>query len=169
MKSLFWGIFLIGSGGFFLLRHYFNLNISTTRFLIGFFIICLGFSILIGDNVWRKDEKSFIFGEGNAIITEYTEEEHNIIFGSGTIDFSSLEGNSNGTIEVNVVFGSGKIILPSDRKVIIKANSVFASTIFPDSSELAFGEKKYEQGTEDSGKGTLNIELNTVFGRTEIK
>lgn len=168
MKGLFWGIFLMGTGVFLLIKHYLNLNVSTARFVLGFFLICIGLSVLFGGGAFRQNENRFVFSEGNALITKYTEKEHNIIFGSGTIDFSSVEDNNSGRVEINIVFGNGRIILPTDRKVVIEANSVMASTTFPDNTDIVFGEKKYEQGPGDSEKGTLFIELNTVFGKAEI-
>ncbi len=161
MKGLFWGIFLIGAGLILLIKHIFKLNISSGRAIIGLFILCIGLNIIIGSNVTNR---GFIFNFNNTS----NKGEYNVIFNSGTIDLSSVESN-RGTVEINVVFGSAEIILPEDREVKIQVNSAFASTQLPDGNKIVFGNGEYLHSPDDAEGKSLRIEINTVFGSTEIK
>ena len=48
MWSTFWGIFLVSSGLFLVLKYSFNWNVSTGKVLVGLYLISWGLSVLIG-------------------------------------------------------------------------------------------------------------------------
>ena len=48
MWFTFWGIFLVSSGLFLILKYSFKWNVSTGKVLIGLFLISWGLSVLIG-------------------------------------------------------------------------------------------------------------------------
>lgn len=166
MRHYFWGIFLIASGIFLLVKHYLNLNIPTGRILIGLFIISLGLSILIGGFEVSGSNK-VIFGTGRLEVMK-VEEEYNVIFSKGIVDLTGIPADLR-KIEVNTIFAATDLILPSDGRVTIKANAAFASTEFPDSANLTFGDRVYRLNPGDTDKSEVIVELNTVFGRTDIR
>lgn len=168
MRTFFWGIFLVSSGLFLILKHYFNWNIPTVRVLIGLFLVSLGLSLLIG-GVGYKDQSNIVLNEGSLKI-ESSGKDYNIVFGQGTLDFSeaNLEELEK-KIEVNTVFGSCEILLPKDATVEIKANSVFSATRLPDGSNLSFGDRTYLSDPQEKGQADFTLEINTVFGNTEIR
>ncbi|HHT64569.1 MAG: LiaF domain-containing protein [Caldicoprobacterales bacterium] len=168
MRSFFWGIFLVSSGLFLILKHFFHWNVPTLRVLIGLFLVSLGLSILIG-GAGYKDSSNIILNEGSLKI-ESSSKDYNIVFGQGTLDFSDAELEQMAKkIEVNTVFGSTKIILPKDAAVKIEANSVFSSTELPDGSSLSFGDRSYLSDPQSKGQADFTLEVNTVFGNTEIR
>lgn len=167
MKSFFWGIFLVTSGLFLILKHYFNWNIPTVRVLIGLFLISLGLSLLIG-GVGYKSQANIVLNEGKLTI-DSSSKDYNIVFGQGILDFSDAElGKMEKKIELNTVFGSAEVILPKDAAVTIKANSVFSSTRLPDGTNLSFGDRTYLSDPQGKGEADFTLEINTVFGSTEI-
>lgn len=167
MKSYFWGIFLISSGLFLVLKYYLNLNIPTGRVLIGLFLISLGLSVLIG-GFGFSDSNKLIFGIGK-LESNSAEKDYNIVFGQGTLDLSDIPtGEMKKKIEINTVFATTELILPKDISVFINANAAFASTVFPDGSQLNFGDRVYQSKSDKKNDADLIIEMNTVFGRTEI-
>lgn len=167
MKSYFWGIFLITSGIFLVLKYYLNLNISTGRVLLGLFLLTLGLSVLIG-GFGIKDGRQVIFDQGRMETTTLNN-EYDIVFGQGTLDLTDItKAQSGKKIKVDCVFGSGEIILPKDLSVYIKADAAFGSIVFPDGSNLSFGDKVYSNVNSKSDADIV-IELDMVFGRTEIR
>ncbi|HHU49610.1 MAG: LiaF domain-containing protein [Caldicoprobacterales bacterium] len=168
MKSFFWGIFLVSSGLFLMLKHYFNWNIPTARVLIGLFLVSLGLSLLIG-GVGYRDQSNIILNEGRLNIGARAK-DYNIVFGQAVLDFSdvSLE-ELDKKIELNTVFGSAEIVLPKDAAVEIKANSAFSSTRLPDGTNLSFGDRTYLSDPQGKGQADFTLEINTVFGSTEIR
>ena len=61
MWSTFWGIFLVSSGLFLVLKYSFNWNVSTGKVLIGLLLISWGLSALLG----RAGFSSFPDNGGN--------------------------------------------------------------------------------------------------------
>jgi len=168
MRSYFWGIFLISSGLFLILKHFLNWNVPTGRVLLGLFLLSMGLSVLIG-GFGVKDSNNIIFSEGRLVGATTADKDYNIVFGQGVIDLTQVPADQlEGKIEVNTVFASADIILPKDLSVSIKANSAFASTELPDGTTLTFGDRTYKSNPADKS-ADLIIELNTVFGRTVIK
>jgi hypothetical protein len=167
MRSYFWGVFLISSGLFLILKHYMNWNVPTGRVLLGLFLLSLGLSVLIG-GFGVKDSTNVIFNEGK--LTGMADgKDYNIVFGQGILDLTEIPADQlEKKIEVNTVFASTDIILPKDLSVSIKANSAFASTELPDGSTLTFGDRTYRSNSGNESVD-LFIELNTVFGRTVIR
>ena len=67
MGTLFWGIFLLSSGLFLVLKVFRNWDIPTGRVLIALFLICLGLSILFGEYGEREGNR-FLFREDGRIV-----------------------------------------------------------------------------------------------------
>lgn len=70
-------------------------------------------------------------------------------------------------IEINAVFGSARVILPSDVAFEVHPTTVFGATSTPKQSHTGFGEN--HQVFNDSVSGErVTIESNAVFGRIEF-
>jgi len=168
MKSYFWGLFLILSGLFLVLKHCFNWNIPTFRVIFGLFLLSLGLSIIIG-GTGHIGNSSIVFDEAR-LEYETGSKDYSIVFGQGVIDFRNADADDvRNKVEVNTVFGSSEIILPESLTVEIKANSVFASTILPDNTSLSFGDRTYLSDPQGKGQPDMVLEVNTVFGNTNIR
>ena len=165
MKTIFWGIFLVTSGVFLILKHHFNWNVPTFRVIIGLFLLCLGISLLFGGGSYRN-ANNIIFSEGKLNIAS-GEKDYNIIFGQGTLDLQEVSIDDK--LEMNIIFGSAEIILPKEAAVEIIANSVFSSTELPDGTNLSFGDRTYLSDPAKKGKRDMTVEVNTVFGSTKIR
>ena len=169
MRSFFGGMFLILSGLFLILKHYFNWNVPTFRVIIGLFLLSLGLSLLFGGGAGYQDKSNIIFNEGRINVSSKGK-DYNIVFGQGTLDFRETPTDDLGRkLEVNTVFGSAEILLPKEAAVEIKASSVFSSTELPDGSTLSFGDHTYFSDPQGKGEADMILEINTVFGSSVIK
>ncbi|HZK34622.1 MAG TPA: LiaF domain-containing protein [Bacillota bacterium] len=167
MRTYFWGIFLILSGLFLLIKYFFNLNISTARVIIGLFLVLLGIFILIGDYSY-SDNKNLVFSN-RSFQYDANVDEYNIIFSKGTVDLTGFVPSGGQTeIEINSIFGNTELRLPEDVKVYIDAGGAFGKTDFPDGSSFTFGDRIYAGGVEKDD-ADLVIEISTVFAKTEIR
>jgi predicted membrane protein len=166
MRQYLWGIFLIVTGIFLMLKHYLNWNVPALRIIFGLFVIFLGISILIG-GFGTKEDNNIFFGAGKLKV-QSGKTDYNVVFSNGVVDLSTVPDGTD-KIEINTVFGESEIILPKDRKVTIKATAAFASTVLPNGSRLSFGDQLYNTGPEDGDARELYIELNTVFASTKVR
>ncbi len=164
--SIFWGLYLIIVGSLFLLRQYFQMNIPVFRLALGAFLIMAGLSFLFGNFQFGGNNDVF-FSDGGTLTVQKSG-EYNVVFGSRTVDVSRLEPNdATYRVEVNTIFSSSVIYLDPDVSYRISGSSAFGSITFPDGHTVSFGE-----GKQTGGEGTklqLDLELSTVFGRTEIR
>lgn len=168
MRTFFWGLFLISSGLFLILKHYFNWNVPAFRIIIGLFLLSLGLSLLFGGGTGYQDKNTIIFNEGR-ISVDINEKDYSVIFGSATFDFREIPiADLNRKMEVSTIFGSAEILLPKDASVEIEANSVFSSTQFPDGSSLTFGDRTFLSDPQGKKEADIELEVNTVFGSTVI-
>ena len=164
--SFFWGLYLIIVGSLFLLRQYFHMNIPVLRLALGAFLIMAGITFMFG-HIQLGDEHDTFFSDGGTQIVQNSG-EHNIVFSSKTIDLSRLEaGNQLHRVEVNTIFSSAVVYLDPETTYRISGSSAFGSVVFPDGNTITFGE-----GTQIGEEGKpvkLDLKVNTVFGKTEIR
>ncbi len=168
MKSYFWGIFLISTGVFLLIKHYFNLNVSTGRVVIGLFLLSLGASILIGGFGVSAGDR-IMFREGT-FKYDPSEDEYEVIFSEARLSFDDFVPKDKPVkVEVTCVFGSLDLVLPKDAKVYIDASCAFGQIDLPDGSDISFfGNHRFTDNV-DKNEADLIIDLSTVFGKTEIR
>ena len=95
--------------------------------------------------------------------------EYNIVFGNGTIDLFKMEHTGNRKIEVNVIVGSGTLLLNDSIPTKVKMNTVFGSAQAPDKRTNGFGETSFTTSTYKEGEPYVSIETNVVFGKLEIE
>jgi hypothetical protein len=84
--------------------------------------------------------------------------EINTIFGGNDVDFSQADINGSAILEVNIVFGGTKLIVPAHWHVKSEADCVFGSV-----------EDKRRDSNQAVENKTLVIKGSVVFGSIEIK
>ncbi|MBS1489441.1 MAG: hypothetical protein JSS93_02835 [Bacteroidetes bacterium] len=164
-----WMILLL-IGGAFLLEEYTEINIR--HYIWPMAIILVGFWMMFKPRKhWREwryentpatddqlDVNSVFGGSKKKIMThDFKGGEINTVFGGNDIDFSQADINGSATLEVNVVFGGAKLIVPAHWKIQSYVDCVFASV-----------EDKRRDTSEVSDK-TLILKGTVVFGGIEIK
>lgn len=147
---VFWGILLLLWGISLILKGLNIVDLPLAKIFIAVIIIIFGIRLLVGGWGGRGNvnvHKSFQTSGNN----EYTS-----VFGSQTIDLTSLDPNSN-PIEVTAVFGSSYVTLPNDIDFEIQPTAVFGSAIVPPKPAMS-----------KAPAGTVKIEANAVFGKVEF-
>lgn len=156
----FWGI-LILLWGLSLLLKSFGISIPLARIFFAVILILFGLKLLFSPST------KISFAKSRHSTIHYSSArtgEYNIIFSSGTIDLREMKfGDPD--VEITVVFGSAKVLLPEDLPIVIEPTTVFGRTVCPKHNEIGIthGRREYN---EDGSKPIL-IESNCVFGDIE--
>ncbi len=165
-NEYFWGVLLVALGLIIILKNYFHINIPVVRTFFACIFIYIGIMMLFGGFA-SKSNDMMLFDEGNIEITE-SSPEYSILFSMGTVDLTNLKTDTNAKeIKINVIFGSGEVKLSPKSPVILKVNSAFASSSFPDGSSLVFGDYTYRAGNS-SGNNPVTVEVSAVFSRLKV-
>ncbi len=165
-SGLFWGIILVLLGLSVILKSLLNIDIPVFKIVFAVILIYLGIRILTGSSL--KTKNTIIFNR-TRLSSQTDKDEVNIIFGSGLVDLRDLvDLKENTNREINIIFGSGRVILPENTSLLIKSDTVFGESRFPDGKTDFFGEYKYKNKFEEDGP-TLFLEINVVFGSLVVE
>ncbi len=147
---VFWGILLLLWGISLILRGFNIVNLPLVKIFIAVIIILFGVKLLLGG--WGGNS-----GENHrgSILTAGTN-EYNSVFGSQTIDLTSLDPNSH-PLEITAIFGSSFVKLPNDIDFEIQPTAIFGSASVPPKPQLTV-----------PPAGNVKIEANAIFGRVEF-
>lgn len=164
----FWGLLFIIAGIALIVKYVFNINVPVVRIILGFMMIYFGITLIAGGFIVRN-KNDIIFSEGNINGTGIMD-KYNIIFGNGTINLTkSKMMNKNGNIEVNTIFARGMLRIEEGIPAVIKVNSAFAGTSFPDGTTISFGDYTYRTKGYQKGEPFILINADVVFGRLNIE
>ena len=118
-----------------------------------------GFNIESDSSDNSIDVNSVFGGTKKKIVSkDFKGGEINSVFGGNEIDFSQADINGTASLEMNVVFGGAKLIVPPHWKIESKVDCVFASV-----------EDKRRDTNEVAENKTLILRGGVVFGGIEIK
>lgn len=165
-SGVFWGFLLIIWGILVVLKNLLHLQIPVFKLIMGVFLVYLGISMLVGG--FKKSTGKDIIFSSSEVTAESDVNEHNVIFGSGVIDFSNLElSDTVREYEINVIFSSAELIINPAVPVFIKTSAVFASSKLPDGKSVYFGKGEYNS-VQDSAIKPIMIDANVVFGSLDV-
>jgi predicted membrane protein len=159
------GIILLILGVVLLLANVLGIKINFFRLFPGVILVILGIVVLFGQFGGTHE---VIFDRKKIDLSEPFREK-NIIFAEGVIDLNDLtELESNKKIKVNVIFGSGRLILNPEIPSVVHASSVFANLELPEHSVSFIGSTEYRSGDIQAQKSFLDIETNVIFGQMKV-
>lgn len=159
------GVILLILGIVLLMANILGIKINIFRLFPGVFLVILGVFILFGQ---LGSHNEVIFDKKKVNIDESFKEK-NIIFAEGIIDLNDInEIEATRKIKINVIFGSGRLILNPGIPSVIHASSVFANSELPENSVSFIGSTEYRMGDIQPGKSFLDIETNVIFGQLKV-
>ncbi|HEY9595391.1 MAG TPA: LiaF domain-containing protein [Spirochaetia bacterium] len=166
--GIFWGVFLIALGAWFIVRRFVPVHIPVVRIIIGALLIWAGVRFLVHGPVIH-DGSTVVFGRSTMEYSSDGEKGYNVIFSNGTIDLSGvrLEGSDVRT-EVNVIFGSGTLRIDPSTPVRVDMTAAFGSIEAPDERTVSFGDSVYTTPSYTKGSPALEVHAVAVFGRLQI-
>ncbi|MDD3656900.1 MAG: hypothetical protein PHI72_09110 [Atribacterota bacterium] len=163
--SIISGIILLIVGLALLLANVLGIKVNFFRLFPGIALVILGIIILFGQ---FGGSHEVIFDRKKIDLSEPFREK-NIIFAEGIMDLNDLKlPASHQKIKLNVIFGSGSLILNPKIPSAVHASSVFGSLQLPDQSVSIIGSTEYRLGNIQSDKPYLDIEANVIFGQLKI-
>ncbi len=159
------GIILLILGVVLLLANILGLKINFFRLFPGVILLILGIIVLFGQFGGYHE---VIFDRKKIDLSEPFREK-NIIFAEGIIDLNDLtQLESTKKIKINVIFGSGKLILNPEIPSVVHASSVFANLELPKKSVSFIGSTEYRSGDIQDNQPFLDIEVNVIFGQLKV-
>lgn len=169
--GLFWGIVVIFIGISIILKATFKIDIPVFRIIFGLILLYWGVRILFGVHGHGRARQgaSAVFSEGRAAPETVTEKEYTAVFGSYDLDLRKLKLQGEVKLKANAVFGSMNIALARTMPVRISSDGVFSGVEFPQGGGSSFGSSSYQTKDFDGSTNRLVLEINTVFGSTEVK
>jgi hypothetical protein len=159
-SGLFWGIIVIALGAAIIIKNVFHLDFPIIKVVLGLALILFGIKVLLfkgHDKCYdRGDKNNVVFGERNMYYSA-DNTEYNAVFSSAMLDLTKIDKPAENRIKVSCVFGSMKIIINRQTKLIIDSDVVFGSIANPD-----------ENSVSDSNQIELHMKAEAVFGSIKI-
>jgi len=170
-SRMFWGVVVMLLGLSIILNAVFKIHFPLFKTILALFLIYVGMKMLYGAirPGYRNHEQSAVFG-GSSFQPESIKdgEKFETVFGSQRIDLRNVQLQPGITaIDVDCVFGSQMIYIPSGVNIRVKGSSVFGSVKFPNGDQLSFGDRNFDEGRETDWP-TLMIDADCVFGSITI-
>lgn len=165
-QSLIWGTILVVLGLSLILKSLFHITIPLLRPFVGCVLIYLGLSIMMDPFNESVDKKTVLFGK-SLLQAHEAINTYNITFATGVVDLSAMHVGGPRSITVNIVFGSGELILNQATPTKVTVNALCSRATLPDETLVSFGRNTYK--TVDDREPMLTIHLNVVFGNVDVK
>lgn len=149
--NFFWGVLLILWGSSLILRS-FNIFLPLAKIFIALIIILFGIKLLLGNKSCPFRSKNYKDNFSSKVQVNRSG-DYNMIFASGIIDLSDIKPDS-AELEINVVFGSAEVLLPSNINFDIDATAVFGKNVVPRGINRNAGDSR-----------SIHIDSNAIFGQ----
>lgn len=167
-SGLFWGVMLVLFGASMILRAVFNLDIPIFRIVFALVIIYFGMKLLLGRQAFKSESNYSMFRSSDVEMSE-SGGEYNVIFGQSNIDLSNIDiSESSQKVEVNIVFGSGHLLIDPQKPMKINISTVFADCKLPKRNINFFGDSNYKTPAYVEGENYLKLDIDVVFGNAVI-
>ena len=167
-SGLFWGVMLVLFGASMILRAVFNLDIPIFRIIFALVIIYFGVKLLLGRQSFKSDENFSMFRSSDITMNE-SGGEYNVVFGQSNIDLSNIDISENSKkVNVDVVFGSGNLLIDPQIPMKLKISTVFADCKLPHRDINFFGDSGCETPAFVEGENYLLLNVDVVFGSVVI-
>ena len=166
--GLFWGVMLVLFGVSMILRAVFNLDIPIFRIVFALVIIYFGIKLLVGRQAF-KNEANFSMFRSSTVTMKEGGGKYDVIFGQSNIDLTNIDiSESSKKVSVDVVFGSGNLLIDPSVPMKLKVSTVFADCKLPNRNIIFFGDSNYKTPAFVEGENYLLLNIDVVFGSVTI-
>jgi len=159
---------LVLFGASMILRAVFNLDIPVFRIIFALVIIYFGVKLLVGRQAFKGEGNFSLFRSSDVTMSE-SGGEYNVIFGQSNIDLSDIDiSEKSKKVEVNVVFGSGNLLIDPTKPMKLNISTVFADCKLPHRNINFFGDSNYKTPSFVEGENYLMLNIDVVFGNVIV-
>jgi hypothetical protein len=168
--TMIFGIVMILWGLSIILKAFFDIDIPIIKPAIALLLIYIGISLITKPkmtvhcftDVEEWNESCDCHSQANK------ENTHNFVFSSGTLDLNQLPPDlaKPAHLSLNVVFGSGQLVLNPQIPTTLCIKSAFGQTTLPDKSTAVFGSQMYY--SQPGKEPQLHIHAQVVFGNLTV-
>ena len=167
-SGLFWGVMLVLFGISMILRAVFNLDIPIFRIIFALIIIYFGVKLLLGRQAF-KNETNYSMFRSSTVTMKESGGEYDVIFGQSNIDLSNIDvSGGSKKVSVDVVFGSGHLLIDPEIPMKLNVSTVFADCKLPHRNISFFGDSNYKTPAYVEGENYLLLNIDVVFGNVVI-
>lgn len=169
--GLVWGLLIILFGMSIILKSVFGISFPFFRILLGLLIIYAGIRIITGG--WTKpfpykDQETVIMGSSNLTYT-HGKHDYSIVFGTGIIDLRNItEHMKDGTVEANIIFSDGKVIIPSGYPMKVELSAAFGKTYLGARAVAGIGSTIWYSPEYVDGEDHIRLKATSVFGKNQV-
>lgn len=165
------GIIVIVVGGLFLANSVLGWEVPIWGIIWPIVLIGAGISIVLPQrrhsNGGSKQAGDIVFEDGRVAATS-EQKEHTIMFGRGEIDLTHLKIEDVQSMEINVVFGTGRVLINENEPIKIRATSAFGNLKLPNETTAAFSDSEYETKAYRDTTQVLFLKINCVFSTVDV-
>ena len=167
-SGLFWGVMLVLFGISMILKAMFHFDIPIFRIIFALIIIYFGVKLLLGRHAFKGDNNYSMFRSSDVTMSE-DGGEYDVIFRQSNIDLSNIDiSESSKKVEVNVVFGSGNLLIDPAKPMKLNISTVFADCKLPHRSINFFGDSNYTTSSYVEGENYILLNIDVVFGNAIV-
>ena len=167
-SGLFWGVMLVLFGVSMILRAVFNLDIPVFRIVFALVIIYFGVKLLVGRQAFKGENNFSMFKSSDFTMNE-SGGDYSVVFGQSNINLSNIDiSEGSKKVNVDVVFGSGNLLIDPQIPMKLNISTVFADCKLPHRNINFFGDSKYKTPAFVEGENYLLLNIDVVFGNVVI-
>jgi hypothetical protein len=169
--GIFWSVVLILLGIGIIINVTLKTHIPFFRIFMALLLVYIGLSLLLG-RPWQYQRNVRWHGHEHAhekAVLSGDSGKYDVVFGSSEIDLTKIELKEKSiTQEIDIAFGSGRIMIDPQMPIRIEVNSAFADAKLPSGSNVTFGDQTWNSPAYVEGKPHLLIKADVAFGEMEV-
>lgn len=167
---MIFGIVLILWGFSIILKAFFDIDIPIIKPAIALLLIYIGISLITKPKMTIGCFTDVDEWSESCDCHSHTSKEntHSFVFGSGILDLNQLPPDLEkpAHISMNVVFGSGQLVLNPNIPTTLCIKSAFGQATLPDKSTAVFGSQMYY--SQPGKEAQLHVHVQVVFGNLTV-
>jgi len=170
LSGVFWGSVLILLGLSVIIEHVFHINIPVFKIVFACLLIYIGIRLLLGGLGIRSfDTRMRACNFGVIEAKSGGGHDYSVVFGKGEIDLRGVTAGKDGTaVDVDCAFGKAVVRIKESQPMVIRSDTAFGASRFPDGDTAAFGSHVYRTKAFKEGSACITVKADLAFGELEV-